>query len=110
MNGQNVELSAQTLSRVTFLPSESTEREMVNLDLPREAPQWNAVFQKGSASFDEEKQGWDLRDLKEPWKEWFLLVQERIELFQGGYMEHCVAGATLLAWMKGEQYNWAEEL
>jgi hypothetical protein len=68
------------------------------------------VFTQGWMSFDDINQGWDLQDLMEPWKEWFLLIQERIELFNGGFMEHCVACAALLAWMKGERFNWAEEL
>ena len=80
------------------------------MDLPKEAPQWKMVFSEGCLSFETTKQGWDLRDLKEPWKEWFLLIQERIELSDGGFMEHCVACAALLAWVKGERFNWAEEL
>ena len=109
VSGHIVELSSETLSRVTLLPGEG-EKDMASLDLPKEAPQWKMVFSGGLLSFDTIKQGWDLRDLKEPWKEWFLLIQERIELSDGGFMEHCVACAALLAWVKGERFNWAEEL
>ena len=109
VSGHIVELSSEALSRVTLLPGEN-ERDIVSLELPKEAPQWRMVFSRGGLSFDTIKQGWDLRDLKEPWKEWFLLIQERIELSEGGFMEHCVACAALLAWVKGERYNWAEEL
>jgi hypothetical protein len=31
-------------------------------------------------------------------------------LFDGGFIEHCVACAALLAWVKGECFNWAEGL
>lgn len=109
VDGHIVELSSETLSRVTFLPG-AGGKDIASVDLPKEAPQWRKVFSGGLLSFDDDNQGWDLRDLKEPWKEWFLLIQERIEMSEGGFMEHCVACAALLAWMKGESFNWAEEL
>ena len=68
LSGQIVELSFEALSKVTLLPREN-ERDIVSLDLPREAPHWRMIFSEGSLSFDTTKQGWDLRDLKEPWKE-----------------------------------------
>lgn len=61
-------------------------------------------FLRGWMSFDTTKQGWDLGYAKEPWKEWFLLIQKMIELVDGGFMEHCVVCATLSAWMRGEPY------
>lgn len=109
VGGHIVELSSETLSRVTFLPG-AGGKDVASVDLPREAPQWRQVFSKGLLSFDDDNQGWDLQDLKEPWKEWFLLIQERIEMSEGCFMEHCVACAALLTWMKGESFNWAEEL
>jgi hypothetical protein len=109
VSGHIVELSSEALSRVTLLPGES-EKDIVSLDLPKEAPQWKMVFSRGWLNFDTIKQGWDFRDFKEPWNAWLLLIQERIELFEGGFMEHCVACVALSAWVKGERYNWAEEL
>ena len=109
MSGHIIELSSEVLSRVVLLPGER-QRDIVSLDLPKEAPQWKMVFSRGWLRFDNIKHGWDLRDLKKPQNEWFLLIQERIELCDGGFMEHCMACVALLAWVKGERYNWVEEL
>ena len=65
VSGHIVELLSEALSRVTLLPGES-EKDIVSLDLPKEAPQWKMVFSRGWLNFDTIKQGWDFRDFKEP--------------------------------------------
>jgi hypothetical protein len=73
VGGHIVELSSEALNRVTLLLGDS-EKDMVSLNLPKEASQWKMVFFRGWLSFDDTRHGWVLKQLKEPWKEWFLLI------------------------------------
>lgn len=105
-----VNFSAEAIAKVTSLPS--IEGALVSdAALPIYSKQWEIVFEGGSAAFDDEVQGWQLSRALPLWKDWLLLVQQRLQLGEAdGVLEHCVMCAALTAALKGVCYNWAEEL
>jgi hypothetical protein len=65
----------------------------------------------GQSSADVKRQGWDLQKALPLWRDWLLLIHQRIELGRdGGCMDHYVVCAALVAWSRGTKFNWAEEV
>ena len=107
---QAVRFDVEAIAQVTTLPggdsvSVAESCRAIN------APEWGVAFEDGQLAFDVKKQGWDLQKALPPWREWLLLIHERIELGRhGGFMEHCVVCAALAAWIRGTKFDWAEEV
>lgn len=103
-------LTTEAIAELTTLPGE--DAQSVNFaEVPLDAPQWNSIFEGGGLVFDVESQGWKLKKILPEWRNWVLLIQQRIQLGeQDGYMEHCILCAALSAVLKGVRYNWAHEL
>ncbi len=110
MRNQLIRLEAEAIAQVTTLPgvdSGSVAEACRAID----APEWGVVFEDGQSAFDVRKQGWDLKKALPPWRDWLLLIHQRIELERdGNFMEHCVVCAALAAWIRGTKFNWAEEV
>ena len=110
VRNQLIRLEAEAIAQVTTLPgvdSGSVAEACRAID----APEWGVVFEDGQSAFDVRKQGWDLKKALPPWRDWLLLIHQRIELERdGNFMEHCVVCAALAAWIRGTKFNWAEEV
>ena len=107
---QLIRLEAEAISQVTTLPG-ADSGSVAEACRAIDAPEWGVVFENGHAAFNAQKQGWDLTKAISPWREWLLLVHQRIELERdGNFMEHCIVCAALAAWIRGTKFNWAEEV
>lgn len=107
---QHIPLTTEVIAEVTTLPGEGAQS--VNFaEVPLDAPQWHSIFEGGGLAFDVESQGWRLKKILPEWRDWVLLIQQRIQLGSAeGYMENCILCAALSAVLKGARYNWAHEL
>ena len=107
---QLIPFTTEAIAEVTTLPGEGAQS--VNFaEVPLDAPQWHSIFEGGGLAFDVESQGWRLQKILPEWRDWVLLIQQRIQLGgEDGYMEHCILCAVLSAVLKGVRYNWAQEL
>ena len=107
---QTVRFDTEAIAQVTKLPGEDcvpVSESCRAID----APEWGMAFEGGQLAFNVKEQGWDLEKTLPPWRDWLLLIQQRIELGRhGGYMEHCVVCTALAAWIRGTKFNWAGEV
>ena len=107
---QAVRFDTEAIARVTMLPGEDCV-PVAESCRAIDAPEWGMAFEGGQLAFDLKEQGWDLKKALPPWRDWLLLIQQRIELGRhSGYMEHCVVCAALAAWIRGTKFNWAAEV
>lgn len=107
---QLIRLETEAIAQVTTLPGNDSG-SVAEACRAIDAPEWGVVFENGQAAFNVRKQGWDLQKAVSPWRDWLLLIQQRIELERdGSFMEHCVVCAALAAWIRGTKFNWAEEV
>ena len=107
---QAVRFDTEAIAQVAMLPGEDcvpVSESCRAID----APEWGMAFEGGQLAFDVKEQGWDLKKALPPWRDWLLLIQQRIELGRhSGYMEHCVVCAALAAWIRSTKFNWAAEV
>jgi hypothetical protein len=107
---QAMRFDTEAIAQVAMLPGEDcvpVSESCRAID----APEWGMAFEGGQLAFDVKEQGWDLKKALPPWRDWLLLIQQRIELGRhSGYMEHCVVCAALAAWIRGTKFNWAAEV
>ena len=107
---QLIPFTTEAIAEITTLPGEGAQSTNF-AEVPLNAPQWHSIFEEGGLAFDVESQGWELKKVLPEWRDWVLLIQQRIQLGdEDGYMEHCILCAALSAVLKGIRYNWAEEL
>ena len=107
---QLIRFDTEAIAQVTTLPGEDSVA-VAEACRAINAPEWGVAFENGQSAFDVKKQGWDLQKALPPWRDWLLLIQQRIELgSEGGFMEHCVVCAALAAWIRGTKFNWAAEV
>lgn len=110
VRGQPVRFDTEAIAGVTTLPGTDSV-PVAEACRTINAPEWEVVFVNGQLDFNVKRQGWDLLKALPPWRDWLLLIQQRIELGRhGGFMEHCVVCAALAAWIRGTKFNWAEEV
>ena len=104
---QRIPLTTEAIGETTTLPGVGAQS--INFaEVPLNAPQWHSIFEGGRLAFDVESQGWRLKKILPEWRDWVLLIQQRIQLgSEDGYMEHCILCAALSAALKGIRYNWA---
>ena len=107
---QLIRFDTEAIAQVTTLPGEDNV-SVAEACRSLNAPEWGVVFENGQSAFDVKRQGWNLQKALPPWRDWLLLIHQRIELGRGGgFMEHCVVCAALAAWIRGTKFNWAEEV
>ena len=107
---QLIRFDTEAIAQVTTLPGEDSV-SVAEACRAINAPEWGVAFENGQSAFDVKRQGWDLQKALPPWRDWLLLIHQRIELGRdNGYMEHCVVCAALAAWIRGTKFNWAEEV
>jgi hypothetical protein len=83
VRNQLIRLETEAISQVTTLPG-ADSGSMAEACRAIDAPEWGVVFENGHAAFNAQKQGWDLEKAMSPWREWLLLVHQRIELERDG--------------------------
>lgn len=110
VQGHQVRFDVEAISLVTTLP-DTDNVAVTEACRAIDAPEWGVAFEDGQSAFDVRKQGWNLLKALPPWRDWLLLIQQRIELrSDGDVMEHCVVCAALAAWIRGTKFNWADEV
>ena len=107
---QLIRFDTEAIAQVTTLPGVDSV-SVAEACRAINAPEWAVAFENGQSAFDVKRQGWDLQKALPPWRDWLMLIHQRIELGRdGGFMEHCVVCAALAAWIRGTKFNWAEEV
>lgn len=105
-----IPFTTEIVAEITTLPGEGAQSPSF-AEVPLNAPQWHSIFEGGGLAFDIESQGWELKKILPEWRDWVLIIQQRIQLGkEDGFMEHCILCAALSAVLKGVRYNWAGEL